>query len=163
MPSILIELGFLSYKPEGEYLNSDKGKDELAESIAKAILGYKKEYFVPGTIDYAEPRVEPKTVAQDVKPEKTAKPEKPSSNTAPASAKGESFRVQIAASGKDLDLIPSNFNGLSNITKEKSTSVIKYFYGETTDREQAKVLLSEAKAKGFTSAFIATFKDGKKI
>ncbi len=159
MPSILIELGFLSYKPEGEYLNSEEGQEELAGSIAKAIIAYKKEYFIPGTEDYVESRVEPKPTVQDDKP---GKPEKPSTNPVP-SQKGESFRVQIAASGKDLELTPSNFNGLANITKEKGTSVIKYFYGETTSREEAKTLLAEAKAKGYTSAFIATFKDGKKI
>ena len=45
MPSILTELGFISYKPEGEYLNSDKGQEELAKAISDAILNYKKEYF----------------------------------------------------------------------------------------------------------------------
>nr|WP_321538451.1 N-acetylmuramoyl-L-alanine amidase [Flavobacterium piscinae] len=42
MPSVLTELGFLSYKPEGAYLNSEKGQDELAKGIADAILSYKK-------------------------------------------------------------------------------------------------------------------------
>src|SRR5690606_33262727 len=51
MPSILIELGFISYKPEGEWLNSEEGQDKLARAIADAILNYKKEYFVPGTLD----------------------------------------------------------------------------------------------------------------
>ncbi|MES2485594.1 MAG: N-acetylmuramoyl-L-alanine amidase, partial [Bacteroidota bacterium] len=52
MPSILIELGFLSYKQEGEYLNSEAGQNELAASVAKAIVQYKKEFFVPGTEEY---------------------------------------------------------------------------------------------------------------
>ncbi|MEL1243016.1 N-acetylmuramoyl-L-alanine amidase [Flavobacterium sp. DGU11] len=160
MPSILIELGFLSYQPEGEYLNSDAGQDELAESIAKAILAYKKEYFIPGTSDYSEPAVvnEPKATPKADKPVT-----KPATDNTPASSKGQSYRVQIAASGKDLETVPSNFNGLGNITKEKGASVIKYFYGETDNREEAKTLLAEAKAKGYTSAFIATFKDGKKV
>ena len=45
MPSILTELGFVSYKPEGEYLNSDRGQEELAKALTTAILNYKKEYF----------------------------------------------------------------------------------------------------------------------
>ncbi|WP_294819996.1 N-acetylmuramoyl-L-alanine amidase [uncultured Flavobacterium sp.] len=156
MPGILIELGFLSYKPEGEYLNSDAGQDDMAGAIAKAILSYKKEYFTPGNIEYAEPKTEVKTIAQaDV-------PVKPVPVT-PAAAKGQSYRIQIAASGKDLELVPANFNGLINVTKENGGAVIKYFYGEAADREAAKVLLAEAKAKGYTSAFIATFKDGKRI
>lgn len=42
MPSILIELGFVSNKEEGGYLNSEAGKNELAQAIAKAIIDYKK-------------------------------------------------------------------------------------------------------------------------
>ncbi len=42
MPSILIELGFISNKEEGEYLNSEAGKNELAKAIARAIREYKK-------------------------------------------------------------------------------------------------------------------------
>jgi N-acetylmuramoyl-L-alanine amidase len=45
MPSVLIELGFLSNKEEGEYLNSEVGQDEMALQIANAIIAYKKKYF----------------------------------------------------------------------------------------------------------------------
>jgi N-acetylmuramoyl-L-alanine amidase len=160
MPSILIELGFISYKPEGEYLNSESGQDELAEAIAKAILGYKREYFVSGAAsddDYKEP-----VVKQDVKSKDDEKPVK-NIPAAVASSDQAIFKVQIAASGKTLELIPSNFNGLKNISKDASSSVIKYYYGETTSYEDAKKLLAEAKAKGYSSAFIVPFKDGKRI
>ena len=162
MPSILIELGFLSYKPEGEYLNSDSGQDELAEAIAKAILSYKKEYFAGGSSvadnDYKEPveKNEPKSKAED-------KPVKNTPAVAASSSDDPIFKVQIAASGKTLELVPSNFNGLKNISKDASSSVIKYYYGETTSYNEAKTLLAEAKAKGYTSAFIVPFKDGKRI
>lgn len=162
MPSILIELGFVSYKSEGEYLNSDSGQDELAEAIAKAILSYKREYFASGTTatdDYKEP-----VVKQEVKEVKT-KEDKPVKNTPAVAASSDEaiFKVQIAASGKTLELVPSNFNGLKNISKDASSSVIKYYYGETTDYNEAKTLLAEAKAKGYSSAFIVPFKDGKRI
>lgn len=42
MPSILVELGFISNKEEGEYLNSEEGKNEMAKAIARAIRDYKK-------------------------------------------------------------------------------------------------------------------------
>lgn len=42
MPSILVELGFISNKEEGGYLNSEEGKNELAKAIARAIRDYKK-------------------------------------------------------------------------------------------------------------------------
>jgi N-acetylmuramoyl-L-alanine amidase len=162
MPSILIELGFLSYKPEGEYLNSEEGQDQLAEAIAKAIISYKREYFVAGSgvanNDYKEPVEKPAA-----KPKDNDKPVKNTPAPAPASGGEPIFKVQIAASGKTLELVPSNFNGLKNISKDASSSVIKYFYGETTSYTEAKTLLAEAKAKGYSSAFIVPFKDGKRI
>lgn len=161
MPSILIELGFVSYKPEGEYLSSEAGQDELAEAIAKAILGYKKEYFASGNSsddDYKEP-----VVKQDVKSKDDNKPVKNTPAPVAVSSDEAIFKVQIAASGKTLELVPSNFNGLKNISKDASSSVIKYFYGETTSYDEAKKLLAEAKAKGYSSAFIVPFKDGKRI
>lgn len=160
MPSILVELGFLSYQPEGEYLNSEKGQDDLAEAVAKAIIAYKKEYFIAGTEDYKEP--EP----SKTEPEKPVVNNKPATKPATATAaasKGVSFKVQIAASGKTLELVPQNFNGLDNISKDASSSVIKYYYGDTDSYNDAKALLEQAKAKGYTSAFVVAFKDGKKI
>ena len=40
MPSVLIELGFLTNKKEGDYLNSNLGQQKMANSIAKAITKY---------------------------------------------------------------------------------------------------------------------------
>ena len=43
MPSVLIETGFLSTPEEEEYLNSEEGQDEVAESILQAFKVYKKQ------------------------------------------------------------------------------------------------------------------------
>ena len=43
MPSVLIETGFLTNKEEEEYLNSDKGQDEVVENILNALVRYKNE------------------------------------------------------------------------------------------------------------------------
>ena len=43
MPSVLIEVGFLSNKEEEEYLNSDKGQDEVVENIVDALERYKNQ------------------------------------------------------------------------------------------------------------------------
>jgi N-acetylmuramoyl-L-alanine amidase len=41
MPAILIEVGFLSNEEEDEYITSDKGQQEIAEDIVRAIKRYK--------------------------------------------------------------------------------------------------------------------------
>ncbi len=42
-------------------------------------------------------------------------------------------------------------------------NVYKYLYGETSDYENAKNQLKEVKSKGYDSAFLIAFKNGKKI
>ena len=44
MPSVLTEIGFLSNDEEAKFLNSEEGKEKLAQAIANAILEYKKEF-----------------------------------------------------------------------------------------------------------------------
>lgn len=41
MPSVLVETGFISNKEEEEYLNSEKGQDEIVESILNALKKYR--------------------------------------------------------------------------------------------------------------------------
>lgn len=42
MPAILIETGFINNPEDERYLNSEKGQQELAEAITKAVINYKK-------------------------------------------------------------------------------------------------------------------------
>jgi N-acetylmuramoyl-L-alanine amidase len=42
MPSVLVELGFLSDEEEEKYLNSDKGQEEMVEVLVKAFKTYKQ-------------------------------------------------------------------------------------------------------------------------
>ena len=160
MPSVLTELGFLSYKPEGAYLNSEKGQDELAKGIADAILSYKKEYYGSSTQMVEE------------KPEKTSAeiPDTPKPKDEPrvvenksVDVKGVVFKVQISASGKKLELLPKNFKGLEPTSVVEENGLFKYFYSQSSNYDEAKRNLAEAKSKGYDSAFIVAFKNGKKI
>jgi len=166
MPGVLIELGFLSNKEEGEYLNSEKGQDELAQSIANAIFSYKKEYFGSGENEQAAEKYVSKSEPEEKEfetREVDVKKEEPK-EASNASTRGVVFKVQISASGKKLDLTPANFKGLSNLSVATDNGTLfKYMYGNTSDYNVAKQNLAEAKAKGFDSAYIIAFKDGKKV
>ncbi len=43
MPAILVETGFINNPEDEEYLNSEKGQQELAESITAAVVKYKQQ------------------------------------------------------------------------------------------------------------------------
>lgn len=47
MPAVLIETGFIANHEDERYLNSDKGQQEIAEAIAKAIKKYKDQVENP--------------------------------------------------------------------------------------------------------------------
>lgn len=177
MPRVLIEMGFISNQVEGSKLDSEDGQQEIAESIADAIISYKKEYFGASDNDNAiKPSQQMETVKTAdtvvkkpiVKTPAVKKPEikkenKPETKPEIVTSGVASFKVQLSASGKRLELVPSNFNGLSNISIASEGNLHKYMYGETTNYEEAKRLLSEAKAKGYPSAFLIAYKSGKKI
>lgn len=44
MPSILVELGFISTPEEERYLNTEEGTNVMAKGIYRAFLGYKREH-----------------------------------------------------------------------------------------------------------------------
>src|SRR5690606_42133128 len=97
MPSVLIELGFVSNSEEGKYLDSDRGKQELAQSIAQAIIDYKKIH----QNSEPEPVSAPKTKEQP-KPEVVEEP-KVVHDTNDETIKGVEFMVQIAASSRKIE------------------------------------------------------------
>ncbi|MBC7440146.1 MAG: N-acetylmuramoyl-L-alanine amidase, partial [Flavobacterium sp.] len=171
MPRILIEMGFISNGKEGNFLDSDDGQDEIASDIAAAIAGYKKEYYGTGNNEPIIEKVKAKPITETLvivkeepvkitKPEIITKIEEPSKSV----SKGIIFKVQISAGGKKLETTPNNFKGLKNISiSTDNGSLYKYMYGETSNYEDAKQNLSDAKTKGYDSAYIVAFKDGKKI
>lgn len=169
MPRVLIEMGFISNPAEGAILDTEEGQQEMAESIADAIIAYKKENF--GT-NSSDSNIKPSQKAASEKIvdsiQKKPTPKTPEINKTEikseiASSGVALFKIQLSASGKKLDLIPSNFNGLSAISVTSEGSLYKYMYGETSSYQEAKRLLSEAKSKGYSSAFVIAFKNGKKV
>ena len=137
MPSVLVELGFLTNKIEGAYLNSKKGQIEMSEAIAKAILTYKN--------------LLESDLQEDVVFEDSIK------NNENSLDSEHTFRVQISASKNMIEPKSFNFNGLSPIKRIKSGSLYKYFLGNTTSYEVAKEFQQLAIEKGYNGSFIVAF------
>ena len=168
MPGVLIELGFLSNKEEGEYLNSDAGQEQMAEQIAKAIIAYKKEYFSENaSVEEEKPIVKPpKPTKEEVK--ETTKPltqevtevKQPETVVVPTLENGK-YKIQLFASSKKRDVTSPDFKGLKAISFTFENNLYKYFYGGASDLNEAKKLCQEAKKSGFSDAFIVVVNDGK--
>lgn len=170
MPRVLIETGFISNTIEGNILDSEDGQMEIAKAITSAILSYKTEYFGNGNIESVIDRPSQKVVEKAVKDTSNSAISKQIIDTPKKNQDNKNqvtpdviFKIQLLASVKKVDLSPKNFNGLKNISVESGSALYKYMYGETDNYNEAKILLQEAKSKGYESAYVIAFKNGIKI
>lgn len=168
MPSTLIEIGFLSNKQEEQYLKSESGQNEVAESIYRSFVEFKTEFdrknntgnvFVkdetPEPIE--ETPVEPKISDSDSSkrnvPEKTA-PE------ASSEQDGIVFKVQIMAIDRKLKPTDSLLKGqAADFFTENG--FYKYTVGASDSFKEADQLRI-ALNKKFPGCFVIAFKNGIK-
>ncbi len=179
MPSVLVETGFLTNKNEGSYLNSQKGQNEMGRAIADAVLSYKDEIGFTAALVAENAKIEDTDVAVNVPESKKeiekSKEEQPKKTSINEGAKeveevksetqgaGVVFKVQLMASGKNIALTGSNFNGLNELSKEPYKNMFRYMYGNASTYEAAKKLKGEADAKGYTTSYIVAYKNGVRV
>ncbi|MEP5256461.1 N-acetylmuramoyl-L-alanine amidase family protein [Winogradskyella rapida] len=147
MPSVLVEVGFLTNNSEGKFLNSKAGQTKMANAIKEAVLDYKKE--LDQNVGSKILQVEAESMVEE--------------KESPRIVEGIVFKVQIAASSRALEPKSYNFKGLADISREKAGAVYKYYSGQTSDYNEVKQLQNQAKLNGYPGAFVVAFKDGKKI
>ncbi len=150
MPSVLVELGFLTNKKEGPYLNSEKGRNEMAKEIANGIITYKNSLSL-ATEDSRNPVITQDEIDDAIE----ATEEKIFEDIL--------FRVQLAAVSRKINTKPANFKGLKEVSRVKEGKLNKYYYGETSDYNKIQLMKKFAKEKGHDSCYIVAFKDGKKL
>ncbi len=176
MPSVLIEIGFISNPTERKFLISEKGKEKITESIYKAFSTYKK------TIDN---RSRFNLVAVGSNSSGTS-PERPAGNQNPPEAATKKqdtagavsgtpavnsgiekqllesknrYSVQIAASVKNINPAPSNFKGEKEIKMIKVKNYFKYYSGNFITPAEAEKHRARLKSK-FPDAFVVIIEDG---
>ena len=147
MPSVLVELGYISNPSEETYLLSDKGTSELAKAIFNAFLSYKNN------ITQTKTNKKKKETTKETKAEAT----KPDSNSKPV------FKIQILASDKVIPANSSQFKGLKNVSYYKENGMIKYTYAEDEDYNRILQIKRKTVDPKFKDAFIIAFKNGIKI
>ena len=150
MPSVLVELGFLTNKKEGPYVNSKKGRRELATQVANGILMYKQNIAL-GTSNAQNPVITQDEVDAAIK----VSQEKIYDDII--------FKVQLAAGSKKIATKAYNFKGLKNVARKKFGTLYKYFYGSTSNYTEIQLLKTFAQEKGYSSAYVVAFKDGQKV
>ncbi len=147
MPSVLVELGFLTNKNEGRYLNSKKGQLELAKSVSNSIIEYVNQLKI-NAISSVGGEIKNVSVLQNIKK---------------APKDDVYFKIQISSGKRKIAMKSYNFKGLQNVERVKVKRHYKYYFGKTSNYQEIQSALKKVKAKGYRTAFIAAFKNGEKI
>ena len=170
-PSVLTELGFLSNPAEEKFLASEAGQNKVAQCLLDAFSKYKERI---------DNRVAASLASGDASSEASVSGKESGSSSveagdsefrseslAPDAASSSKivFKVQIAASSRQLELKPYNFNGLSDVSRsyDASRKLYKYYYSSASSYSQIEKALQKAKKAGYGSAFIVAFEDGRSI
>lgn len=169
MPSVLVELGYITNPNEEAYLLSSNGSTMMAQSIYQAFVNYKanKNTSSPGVLapsPQVEAKAEPVAVAaQAASTKATASQEEAKQTTQTASTGKPVFKIQILTSDRVLPQKSRQFKGLSPVDRYKEKGIYKYTYGESTDYNKIlRLKRSKVDAK-FKDAFIIAFKNGEKM
>lgn len=148
MPSVLIELGYISNPSEETYLLSDKGTTDLANAIYRAFINYKGN----------SSKIKPTTVTSNTRQEITTPKEEETKETSKIK-----FKIQILASDRVLPQNSRQFKGLNPVSWYKENGLIKYTYAEDEDYNKILKIKRKIVDPKFKDAFIIAFKNDTKI
>jgi len=178
MPSILVELGFLSNAVEEKYLVREDTQELLAVSIYNAFVEYKnlvdetlKPYLpIPNStkaaVKISESTTESSNVNKGTNPETTT----PVTGSAGATdtlqtkpvANDIRFKIQFFISKDNLKTSDKKFTPLSDVNKYNENGYWKYTTGNFKTLNEAQEMLKAVK-KIYKDAFIIAFCNAQKI
>ena len=139
MPSILVELGFINHAKEEQYLNSEKGQNQMALSLYRAFAEYKREFEAENH--------------SEAKPEVVEKP----------AAKGDTyFTVQFASRDKRVSSTDKTFKGIKEVDVYEYGGAFRYVSGRFTNKAEATKRQAEVRALGYKDAFVVAFVNGER-
>lgn len=169
MPSVLVELGFISNKNEEAFLTTEEGQAYMASAIYRAFKEYKLEYDQNGPSGMTDTEL-PKPVTEEPKktpePPKTGpkpddKPVTTPTTTTVATDKAE-FRIQFLASDVELPKGAPELQKVKNWLMVKEGAFFKYQAGPIGTYEEALKVQREIRVH-FPTAFMVAYKNGKRI
>ncbi|MBO7570431.1 MAG: N-acetylmuramoyl-L-alanine amidase [Bacteroidaceae bacterium] len=153
MPSVLLEVGYISTPSEEQFLMSTAGRQTMAKSIYNAIAKYKTQKTGK------ELRLE-KPSATPVQQTTTTTTNDTPTTSSPATTNGEKhtvYKIQVLAGSVKLKSNDKQFKGLKCEMHEKGGRYT-YTYGSAKTMDEAKKLRQSILDK-FPQAFIVTFEE----
>ena len=148
MPSVLVELGFLTNPKEEDFLNTDQGKTYMASAIYRAFKEYKSEQ--EGVI---------KEVAelQDIISGET------NQDQSNLSKKDDLICLSVQVFSASKKLKKKDLKDLDTPFYLNENNMYKYFSGCFTDLKAVKKHQTELVNKGYSDCFVVGVLNKKKI
>jgi len=145
MPSVLVELGFLTNPTEEDFLNSPEGRVEMSDALFRAFRAYRSKY-------HPDVREVPVAVAPAVS---TAPP--PVVRGALPAESPVVYRVQILASATRVPMNDARLGGRSDVIEYLRDGMFKYAVGAATTPSAADKLKNDLRISGFPGCFVVAF------
>jgi N-acetylmuramoyl-L-alanine amidase len=149
MPSVLVEVGFITNPDDLATMRSEKGRDGIARNLFNAFSTFKKRY--DGSSADETPAPAPAPEAAPASKDKPAAP-------ATGKAEGPVYGTQILAIGKEMSLTDPFFKGYKPVVV-KSGKLYKYIVETSSSLAEAKKKYS-ALQKIFPDAYLVKIEDG---
>jgi N-acetylmuramoyl-L-alanine amidase len=151
MPSVLIEVGFLSNPKEEAFLATKEGQEQIASAIFNAFSEYKRNI---------DSRSSLATILHNNDAKDTLIPEMDVKSSEEIEKPSYTFKVQIKSSRKRIPILPKNFKNLNGIDEIAVEGVYKYAVGSYKSYAEV-VEFSKRIKKKYPDAFIIALKGGK--
>ena len=170
MPSILIELGFISNAAEERFLASENGQTYMASAIYRAFRDFKVSYEGENqTVETPNQPVQEQTTVtpkeEDIKVVPTETPvviveEQPV--VKPVEKTKVSFKVQFATRDTQVPVTDKAFAKVPEVDVYFYNGAYRYTSGDFRSKQEAIDRQAEIRKLGFSDAFVVAFINGER-
>lgn len=156
MPSILIELGFISNAAEERFLASEDGQTYMASAIYRAFRDFKASYEGENGAVAVKPQEEEKP-AVTVEPKHEPEPQ-PTAQPTPK----VSFKVQFATRDTQVPVTDKVFAKVPEVDVYFYNGAYRYTSGDFRTKQEAIDRQADLRNAGYGDAFVVAFIDGER-
>lgn len=146
MPSVLVEIGFLSNPNEENFLCSADGQTYIASALFRAFRDYKEAYEKENT----DADIDTDTDT-DIDTDADSDKDK------------VIYKVQVESRSRKVDAPAQHYKTLNNVDYYEHNGQYKYTAGKFYSKNEADEYCKKVKTLGYTSAFVVSFKNGQRL
>lgn len=143
MPSVLVEIGFLSNPAEENFLCSSDGQTYIASALFRAFRDYKTAYEKENATE--GPSYENISDNKNVDSDKVV------------------YKVQIESRNRKVNDATQHYKNLKNVDYYEHNGQYKYTAGKFYSKAEADEYCKKVKTLGYSSAFVVSFENGKRL